>query len=168
MSQFDALDFTEVDVPDVLALQIDGQCPCDPAAIGAAMGPLFGRLMPTMQQHGLTPMGPPQSIYTAYGPDGIRFTVAMPVVSPPSQPIAEDAGRVGTVKGGKAMRFTHRGPYAGLMGTYGRIIEFLKARDLMQTEDDWMRYMPMWEEYLNDPQTTPETDLLTYIYLPVT
>jgi DNA gyrase inhibitor GyrI len=92
----------------------------------------------------------------------------LPVVSPPSQPTAEDAGRVGTVKGGKAMRFTHRGPYAGLMGTYGRIIEFLKARDLMQSEDDWMRYMPMWEEYLNDPQTTPETDLLTYIYLPVT
>jgi DNA gyrase inhibitor GyrI len=38
----------------------------------------------------------------------------------------------------------------------------------MQTEDDWMRYMPMWEVYLNDPQTPPETDLLTYIYLPVT
>jgi hypothetical protein len=27
--------------------------------------------------------------------------------------------------------------------------------------------MPMWEEYPNDPHTTPEADLLTYIFLPM-
>jgi effector-binding domain-containing protein len=25
----------------------------------------------------------------------------------------------------------------------------------------------MWEEYVNDPQTTPPEKLVTYIYLPV-
>jgi len=38
----------------------------------------------------------------------------------------------------------------------------------MQSEADWARYTPMWEEYRNDPETTPEAELLTYIYLPVT
>ena len=42
-----------------------------------------------------------------------------------------------------------------------------KAKGPLQCEADWARYMPMWEEYLNDPQTTPEAELLTYIYLPV-
>jgi len=53
------------------------------------------------------------------------------------------------------------------MLTYGRITEFCKSKGLMQTEADWARYMPMWEEYLNDPQTTPADQLVTYIYLPV-
>jgi hypothetical protein len=37
----------------------------------------------------------------------------------------------------------------------------------MQTEDDWLRYMPMWEEYVTDPDTTPAESLVTYIYLPL-
>jgi hypothetical protein len=36
----------------------------------------------------------------------------------------------------------------------------------MQSEADGACYMPMWEEYLNDPDTTPQADPLTYIYLP--
>ena len=168
MSQFDALESAEVEVAPVLALQIDGECSTDPTAIGSAMGELFGRLMAAMQRYGLAPAGPPRAIYTAYGPEGIRFTVAAPVASPPAQPMEESDGRVATVPGGKAMRFTHRGPYAGLMGTYGQVSEFLKARGMMHSEADWARYMPMWEEYLNDPHTTPEAELQTYIYLPAT
>jgi AraC family transcriptional regulator len=38
----------------------------------------------------------------------------------------------------------------------------------MKSEADWARYMPMWEEYLNDPDSTPAAELVTYIYLPVT
>jgi effector-binding domain-containing protein len=37
----------------------------------------------------------------------------------------------------------------------------------MNSEADWTRYMPMWEEYLNDPHTTSEAELVTHIYLPV-
>jgi effector-binding domain-containing protein len=53
------------------------------------------------------------------------------------------------------------------MQTYGRISAFMKEKGCMQSEADWARYMPMWEEYLNDPATTPPTELMTYIYLPV-
>jgi len=30
---------------------------------------------------------------------------------------------------------------------------------------DWARYSPMWDEYMSDPATTPESELLTRIYL---
>jgi hypothetical protein len=46
------------------------------------------------------------------------------------------------------------------------ITEFLKAKGLIKTDAEWSKYMPMWEEYLNDPQTTPPEKLLTHIYLP--
>jgi len=70
--------------------------------------------------------------------------------------------------GGKILRFTHHGPYAELMKTYGRVTEFIKAKGSMQSEADWARYIPMWEEYMNDPETTPEADLVTPICLPMT
>ena len=82
-------------------------------------------------------------------------------------PLAEGAGYVGSIPGGKALRFTHRGPYQDLMKTYGRITELVPAKGLLKNEADWARYMSMWEEYVNDPGTTPEADPLTYIYLPL-
>ena len=167
MSTFDSLEFTEVEVPPVLAAQVSGQSTPDPAAIGKAMGVTFGQLMAFEKQHKLAPAGPPRCIYTAHSPKEIKFIVAIPIAKPLAKPIKAGPGSVQSLPGGKAMRFTHRGPYANLRNTYGQITEFLKAKGLMKTEADWAKYMPMWEEYLNDPRTTPEADLLTFIYLPM-
>ena len=166
MSKFDALEFTEIQVPPVLAAQMPGECGPDPVAIADAIGDAFGKLMGLLQQHALIPSGPPRTIYTSYDPQGVKFIVAFPIAAPPTKPVKAGPGSVETFSAGKALRFTHRGPYASLMNTYGQITDFLKANSLMKTDADWAKYMPMWEEYLNDPQTTPEAELLTYIYLP--
>lgn len=166
MAEFEELEFAEVEVAPTLAVQIPGRCGSEPTAIKAAMGEAFDTLQGVIQNHKLTPAGPPRAIYKTYGPAGIDFVVALPLAGPPAEPIDEATGSVEMLDGVKGMRFTHRGPYEGLMATYGKITEFLKAKGLMQTEADWAKYMPMWEEYLNDPQTTPEDQLLTYIYLP--
>jgi DNA gyrase inhibitor GyrI len=166
MPQFDDLEFTEVEVAPVLAAQISGHSSTEPVSIASAMGSAFEALMALVQRHKLVPSGPPRAIYTSYGGEGIDFIVAIPLAAPPAQPIAGGLGSVEAIAGTKALRFTHHGSYAGLMATYGQITELLKAKGLMQTEADWARYMPMWEEYLNDPRTTAEADLLTYVYLP--
>jgi effector-binding domain-containing protein len=168
MSQFDVLEFVEVEVPSVLAAQMPGVCGSDPAAIGRAMRTAFTELMGFLRQHKLSPSGPPRAIYSAYGPQGVRFIAAMPIAAPPATTRMIGPGFVKRLASAKAMRFTHHGPYTELMKTYGEITEFLKAKGLAKTEADWSRYMPMWEEYLNDPQTTPPADLRTYIYLPMT
>ncbi len=167
MSQFDALEFVEVQFPSVPAAQMPGVSGADPAAISGAMRTAFDNLMGFVKQHRLSPAGPPRVIYTAYGPQGVRFVAAMPIAKPSAAIRTIGPGFIKNLAGGRAMRFTHRGPYADLRKTYGQITEFLKAKGLMKTEADWSRYMPMWEEYLNDPQTTPEAELLTYIYLPL-
>lgn len=167
MSEFDRLEFTEIEVAPVLALQVSGKCGSDPKEIGPAMQTAFGQLGALMEKHGLTSAGPPRSIYTTYGPDGTEFIVAMPISAAPADSMEDAARSIGTLPGGKALRFTHRGPYPDLMTTYGLITKFMLAEGLMESEADWARYMPMWEEYLNDPHTTPEADLLTHIYLPV-
>jgi GyrI-like small molecule binding domain len=167
MSEFDHLEFTEIEVAAVLALQVPGECGCDPSEIGPAIQGAFGKLGQLLENQALTSAGPPRAIYTAYDPKGMKFLVVMPITKPPAEPIAGDASFVDTLAGGKTLRFTHRGPYAGLMATYGQITQFMQAKGLMESEADWARYMPMWEEYLNDPETTLEAELLTHIYLPV-
>lgn len=167
MSIAEELQFAEVEVSPALAAQMPGRSTSDPSTIAKAMGEAFDALGGFLGRHSLVPSGPPRAIYTSYGPEGTNFIVAMPIASAPAGPVEEGPGFVGTLSGGKALRFTHRGPYRDLMATYGRITEFMLLKGLMRSESDWGLYMPMWEEYLNDPHTTPEADLVTHIYLPL-
>jgi hypothetical protein len=160
------LEFAEVQVPPALAVQFSSQCAPDPASISTAMRSAFGALMGFLARHRLAPTGQPRAIYTAYGATGVSFTVAMPVAAGPAAPVDEPSIRVDTLSPTRAYRFTHHGPYANLMQTYGQITAFMKEKGMMQSDADWARYMPMWEEYLNDPEKTPAADLVTYIYLP--
>lgn len=166
MSEFDHLEFAETEVGPILAAQVVGECGLEPASIGPAISKAFDTLGQLLKTHALAPAAPPRTIYSEYCPNGMKFIVAMPILSAPNEPPVGEGVGVGKIGGGKAFRFTHRGSYAGLAGTYGEIAAFLKAKGLMQSEADWARFMPMWEEYLNDPHTTPEADLRTYIYLP--
>ena len=159
------LEFCEVEVRSVLAAQVSSRSAPDPASIKPAMEKAFQTLADFLARHGIPMAGQPRAIYTSYGPDGVSFTVAVPVAAAPGD---NPAVTIATLAGGPAFRFTHHGPYQMLARTYGHITEFLKAQGWISSEADWARYMPMWEEYLNPPETTPEADLLTYIYLPQT
>jgi len=101
------------------------------------------------------------------GPAGVSVTLALPVTASPASTAVEPPFRVDPLPGTKALRFTHQGPYAELANTYGRITAFMIEKRWMDSEADWARYMPMWEEYRNDPAQTPAGELLTYIYLPL-
>ncbi|MDZ4700466.1 MAG: GyrI-like domain-containing protein, partial [Rhodothermales bacterium] len=69
--------------------------------------------------------------------------------------------------GGRWLRFTHRGPYADLRTTYEGISSWMAGAGLLESEGAWVRYMPLWEEYLNGPETTAPEDLITQIYIPL-
>jgi effector-binding domain-containing protein len=164
MSGFEDLEPAEV--PPVLAVQLSDRCSPAPEAIKDAMGRSFGALMGFIEQHRLVIAGQPRAIYTFYGPEGMDFTVAIPVAAPSAIPPEGGPVTIARVTGGKVLRFIHRGPYHELRTTYNRITQYMQAQGLMKSEADWARYMPMWEEYLNDPDQIPETELQTYIYLP--
>lgn len=168
MTTATTLEFAEVQVAPVLAVQLDLECGPDPASIGAAIGAGFKSLMSFINRHSLTVNNQPRSIYTAYGPGGVSVTLALPVAAAPASSVVEPPIRVDTIQGTRACRFTHHGPYPDLAQTYNRITAFMIEKHWMESEADWARYMPMWEEYMNDPDRTPAAELVTYIYLPVT
>jgi effector-binding domain-containing protein len=167
MTTFDELEPTEVEVAPTVAVQFSGHCGCVPDQIKEAMDQAFDTLMASISQYGLVSVGPPRTIYSSCDAEGMDFVVVIPI-APPASELPKDAPvAISTVPGAKGLRFIHRGPYQNLMVTYNRIGEYLRAKGLMKDETDWIKYMPMWEEYPNDPHTTPEADLLTYIFLPM-
>ncbi len=156
-----------VTVEPALALQYAAECRSDPREIAAAMDHAFGVLRQSAAKCGVQAAGPPRSIYTAYGEGGTEFTVAVPIAEAPAGGIGEGPVEVGEIPGGSALRFVHKGPYPKLMETYEKIGGWLKAEGMLESDADWAKYMPMWEEYLNDPASTPEGELVTHIYLPL-
>jgi effector-binding domain-containing protein len=167
MTEFDDLEATELTVPDTFTAQYHTRSGNEQTDMSRAMTEGFGKLWAFMQEKSLTCAGPPRAVYTSWGPEGTEFTLAFPVVA--TSVAVEEGGACGAgmLAGGKALRFTHKGAYSGLMNTYGRITEWMKSNGMIEDETGWSKYMPMWEEYLNDPETTKEEDLLTHIYVPL-
>ncbi len=157
----------KVEVQPIWAAKVYTQSGTDPSDIGAAFAAAFGRIHEFLESSGVQVGGPPRAIYTSFEPGEAEFTVAMPVVSgaeggDPSGDVVVDE-----LPGGSALRFTHRGPYSRLSETYDRITEWMKGEGMLQTEAEWEAHGPVWEEYVTDPETTPEGELVTFIYVPM-
>jgi effector-binding domain-containing protein len=63
-------------------------------------------------------------------------------------------------KGGKYSRFVLTGPYSNLPEASGRVFEIVSERKIKLRDDHCI------ENYINDPRTTPEDQLLTEILIP--
>ena len=161
------LDVREVALDPGLVVQLEGSAGNGPGEMAAAMGKAFPALQAIVQRLGLKVVGPPRTIYTSWDAQGTKFALAMPIEWAPATAIAEPGVSVVALPEASALRFPHRGAYSMIADTYARIDAWLRARNAIRTPADWSRYMPMWEEYVTDPATTPASDLLTYIYLPL-
>jgi effector-binding domain-containing protein len=62
--------------------------------------------------------------------------------------------------GGKYSRFVLTGPYANLGPASGRVMEIIRQTKLPVRDDYFI------ENYVNDPRTTPEDQLITEILVP--
>ena len=159
------LDSMEVTVPATLVAECHASSVAESSAIAAAVGAAFQKIQTYLNANAIRSAGAPRVVYTDWSPAGVKFSAAIPVaaVSPNVKDSADVA--IKPTAESTALRFVHRGPYRDVRNTYDRIEAWLRARGGIKTAADWARYSPMWEEYLNDPATTPESDLITRIYL---
>jgi hypothetical protein len=161
-----ALDVREVSVPSALVIELEMQSGTAPGEIAGAMGNGFATLMRFVHAHKLVITGAPRAIYQSWSGAGTRFSVAMPIVDAIPD-ILEQGVTIACIPEQRALRFTHHGSYQAIKDTYARIDTWLRKRGAIKTDADWARYAPLWEEYVSDPNTTPEEELMTYIYLPL-
>lgn len=108
---------------------------------------------------GVKPDGAPMTIYTETSDTGFKFQAAMPVKEAPNLP-AESEIKIGKSPSGAALKFVHRGSYDAMDTTYEAISDHLEARKLEAKE-------LFVEQYMKDPVTTPDDELVIDIYVPL-
>jgi effector-binding domain-containing protein len=119
----------------------------------------FKSVYGAMDKLGAKPDGAPMTIYTATSDTGFEFQAAVPVARAPASRPPSDI-KVGKSPAGAALKFVHRGSYDEMDTTYEAIAHHLEERNL-EAKDLFV------EQYMKDPVTTPEDDLVVEIYVPL-
>ena len=115
------IEFAEVEVAPTLAVSFPGRVCRRPVLDCRGDYPSIRNLEGYIGRHGLAPIAPPRTTYTAYGQQGVEFTVAMPILAPQPAPPSEPPAVIDNIRGAKAYRFTHHGSYSKLMQTTARL-----------------------------------------------
>ena len=112
-----------------------------------------------MEKEGLQSAGEPMMIYTSADDSGFSFQAAVPLNAAPENPPKGDIA-VGTAPAGKAYKFVHRGSYDEMENTYEAITNFFEEKNI-EPQDMFI------EEYMTDPRTTAENELVINVLVPV-
>lgn len=134
----------------------------DAAAISAALGAAYQKLLNYAMANNLEISGAPLAITVSHSADGDWvFDAAMPLASAPATAPAEaDGVKVSKTYAGRAVKLTHKGPYNMVSPAYERIHGY--------TKDNSLKEKPTaWEEYVSDPGETQDSDLLTNVYVAI-
>ncbi|MCB1033172.1 MAG: GyrI-like domain-containing protein, partial [Acidobacteria bacterium] len=114
-----------------------------------------------IHENGLTQAGAPLAIAEFWGEGGYRFEAAIPLASDPGLEMAESSAvNVRQMAGARAVRLVHVGPYTGLVDSYLALEAYMAARGMTPSGYSW-------EEYISDPGSTPEDQLVTHIFMPI-
>jgi effector-binding domain-containing protein len=131
------------------------------AAISEAMGGAYFEILGFIDRQGLREAGPPLAISRSFSGGQIVFDAAIPVSGEIADPpVGENGVQLGITYGGAVVRAVHRGTYATLGQTHEKIAAWLAAHGVERNGD-------AWESYVSDPARTPEAELVTHVYYPV-
>lgn len=147
----------EVMLPDKTVVSLSGNGTWDSAF--ETLVDAFKTVYAFMEKEGLKPTGEPMMIYTSADDTGFGFQAAVPIGAAPEKAPQGDIS-VGPAPSGKAYKFVHRGSYDGMENTYEAITNFFDEKNIEAKE-------MFIEEYVTDPRSTPESDLIINVLVPV-
>ncbi len=141
---------------------VSGQSGRAPEEVQAAFADSYGQVMGFLGKHKLQPGGAPIAINKAWSEEeGYVFDAGMPLSSAPEVELDEDSAvQIGETYAGSALKVTHKGSYAEMEASFDKADAYLAAHGLEQTS-------PSWTEFVSDPGSTPEEELITHIYIPI-
>ena len=147
----------QVTMAEKIIVYFEGSGQWDSAfeTIVAAFKSVYG----AMEKLGAKSDGAPMTIYTATNDTGFQFQAAVPVAQAPAQSPDRNI-KLGKSPTGTALKFVHRGSYDEMDSTYEAIAHHLDEKRL-EAKDLFV------EQYVKDPITTPDDDLVIEIYVPL-
>jgi effector-binding domain-containing protein len=147
----------QVTMPEMTTVYLSGSGQWDNAY--ETIVTAFKTVNGTLDKLGVKPAGAPMTIYTETNDTGFKFQAAVPVKEAPKLP-PDGEIKVGKSPSGPALKFVHRGSYDAMDTTYEAITDHLEERKL-EAKDLFI------EQYMKDPVTTPDDELVIDIYVPL-
>jgi effector-binding domain-containing protein/uncharacterized protein YndB with AHSA1/START domain len=160
-ADFAGLDVQEVETTPATVAFIEATSGKDEQSIATAIGGAYAEVGRFLAANRLKQSAPPITINTKWDDTGYLFDAAIPVDRTPEKEIsAASRVKIKTTYAGKALKVVHRGAYREMTSTYDRLMAYAAAHGYDHNGAPW-------DEYVRDPGKTPESDLVTNIYLPV-
>ena len=154
----------EIDVVDLepaVIVSTATSSPWDAAAIGEAFGQAYGEIGSFMAANNLELSGSPVAMTTSSTEEEWQFEAGIPIAEMPAIEIDPASPvQIRQTRGGKTVRGVSLGSYANLSANWEKVRAWIAAHGYEENG------MP-WEEYVSDPGSTPEEDLVTHLYLAV-
>ena len=150
-------DYRMIEVEETSYLYNERSCSMDPSDISQNMGIAFQTVLDFIAKHGIAEVGKPLSVYYTHDEKTMTFQAGF-IVSADDAAKAKGEVKAGVLPAGKVLNYIHRGPYAKLRVSYGEMMQYLEDNGLAVAA-------PTWEVYLNEPDTVPEDQLETDIYV---
>jgi effector-binding domain-containing protein len=119
----------------------------------------FKSLAEYLKREGIKPAGSVMTVYTSTDDTGFQFQAIVPIGEEPKNPPRGDL-TLAKSPAGRALKFVHRGSYDAMDWTYERITNYLDEKRLEARE-------LFIEEYVTDPVTTPEDNLVINVLVPL-
>ena len=126
-----------------------------------SMGEAFFEILTFIDRYGLAESGAPLAIMRRPRGSELRFDAAIPVRGVTDDtPRSSGNVRIDSTYAGAVIRVRHTGSYRTLGDTHRKILAYLTVLDIQQNGDPW-------ESFVSDPAETPEAELLTWVYYPI-
>ncbi|HEX6550086.1 MAG TPA: GyrI-like domain-containing protein [Gammaproteobacteria bacterium] len=139
-----------------------GKTTTDGRDVANALDAAYAQVKTFIAAHNLKVTGAPMAVTRVWDPahNNYEFDAAIPAAVDTLTVPANSPVKLGQTLGGEVVLATYTGPYSGTGAVYSQIAAWLAANGLSATG-------LTWEQYLNDPATTPDSKLVTRIYMPV-
>mgnify|MGYP001811916296 CR=1 FL=1 len=133
----------------------------DAAAVSQALGEAYGLIGRFMAEHDLQPAGPPRAMTIARSDDAWEFDAGLPIAAMPELDIDPASPvQIRQTEGGRTVRGISVGPYTEVSANWEKVRAWLAAHGYEESG------LP-WEEYMSDPGSTPDAELITHLNMPV-
>ncbi|VAW48238.1 hypothetical protein MNBD_GAMMA03-1247, partial [hydrothermal vent metagenome] len=130
-----------------------------PAEITAAITVAYGKIMDFINTNNIGINGTPKIINKSLSADVYQFLAAIPVEDN-SLPDETGMVRSGSTYEGKAVRLVHTGSYNNFQQSYDVLAAYIQQNNLTHNGNSW-------EDFITDPATVNEENLITYIFQPI-
>ena len=130
-----------------------------PKNIELSLALAFKKIIAFLSAHSIDMNGTPKVIRLDSEENIFKFKTAIPVIN---NKITDPAGEViGELSyQGKVVKVKHKGAYKYLNDSYKTLAAFMKHNNLEVNGNSW-------EDFISDPGTVTEKELITYIYQPI-